>query len=84
MQQFCIETVVSRLPSFPHVDHQPAIETFTMRCLYYQMITFVYQIITFVYLLQITQPLCSERDDRSSSPLLPIAQGGDLVRIFLL
>ena len=77
MQQLCIETVVSRLPIFPHVDCQPAIETFTMRCLYYQMITFV-------YLLQIAQPLCSERDDKSSSLLLPITQEGDLVRIFLL
>ena len=77
MQQLCIATVVSKLPIFPHVDCQPAVETFTMRCLYYQMITFV-------YILQIAQPLCSERDDRSSSPLLPIAQGGDLVRICLL
>ena len=52
-------------------------ETFTIRCLYNQMITFV-------YLLQVAQPLGSERDDRSSSPLLPSSQEGDLVRIFLL
>ena len=52
-------------------------EILTIRCLYYQMITFL-------YLLQVGQPLHSERDDTSSSPLLPISQEGDLVRIFLL